>query len=39
VGASIIVGSTLYITRREAKLGKEKVPTPPLAPSEPAPPP
>ena len=37
VGASIIVGSTLYITRREAKLGKEKVPTPPLAPSEPAP--
>ncbi len=31
-GAAIIVGSTLYITRREAQLGKQNPPPPPIAP-------
>ena len=31
IGSAVIVGSTLYITRREAKLGKAHVPPPPIA--------
>ncbi len=34
VGSAVIIGSTLYITRREAQLGKTAPPPPPIAPAE-----
>ncbi len=33
-GSAVIIGSTLYITRREAKLGKVDIPPPPIAVAE-----
>jgi drug/metabolite transporter (DMT)-like permease len=33
IGSAVVVASTLYITRREARLGKQAAPPPPIAPS------
>ena len=33
-GSGVIIGSTLYITRREARLGKRDIPPPPIAAAE-----
>jgi len=34
IGSAVVVGSTLYITRREAQLGKKETPPPPIAPPD-----